>query len=82
MMHPDFHWLDVRLIGELLAERHGDIDPLAVRFVDLRLLVEALPGFKEQPGHPVNERILEEIQRHWIEERDDLADLDSSDDDD
>ncbi|MBL9032674.1 MAG: Fe-S cluster assembly protein IscX [Phycisphaerae bacterium] len=72
-MPPSFHWLDVRLIGELLAEHHPDVDPLRVRFVDLRRMVEALPGFKEEPGHPVNERILEEIQRHWIEEREDLA---------
>lgn len=72
-MPPSFHWLDVRLIGELLAEHHPDADPLRVRFVELRRMVEALPGFKEEPGHPVNERILEEIQRHWIEEREDLA---------
>ena len=73
-----FGWLDVRLIGELLAEHQPDIDPLATGFPHLKQLVIALPGFKEEPGHPVNERILEEIQRHWIEEREDLA----SDDDD
>lgn len=64
-----FTWIDVDLIGELLAERHPDIDPFGVRFVDLKKLVAALPGFIERPGHPVNERILEEIQRHWIEAR-------------
>lgn len=73
---PPFGWLEVRLIGELLAERHPAIDPYAVRFTELRRLVEGLPEFKEEPGHPVNERILEEIQRHWIEEREDLADDD------
>jgi FeS assembly protein IscX len=31
--------------------------------------VQGLEGFREEPGHPVNERILEEIQRAWIEER-------------
>ena len=74
-----FGWLEVRLIGELLAEQHPDIDPMATGFPRLKQLVAALPGFKEEPGHPVNERILEEIQRHWIEEREDLA---SDEDDD
>lgn len=68
-----FGWLEVRLIGEILAERHSEIDPYSVGFPKLRALVEALPGFVEEPGHPVNERILEEIQRHWIEERQDMA---------
>lgn len=68
---PDdtFHWLDVDLIGEELASAYPDRDPLRTGFVELKKLVVALPGFREQPGHPVNERILEEIQRHWIEER-------------
>jgi FeS assembly protein IscX len=71
-----FGWLDVRLIGELLAEKHTEIDPLHVGFPQLKQLVMELPGFHEEPGHPSNERILEEIQRHWIEEREDLADDD------
>lgn len=68
-MSRTFHWLDVQRIAEELADSHPDLDPLAVRFVALRALVEALPGFKAEPGHPVNERILEEVQRHWVEER-------------
>ena len=68
-----FGWLDVRLIGELLAEQHPDKDPVSTGFPELRRLVMALPGFREEPGHPSNERILEEIQRHWLEEREDLA---------
>ena len=71
-----FGWLEVRLIGELLAEHQPAIDPLRVGFVQLKQLVIGLPGFKEEPGHPANERILEEIQRHWIEEREDLKDDD------
>lgn len=67
---PDtFHWLDVDLIGELLAETYPDRDPMRIGFTELKKLVTALPGFREEPGHPVNERILEEIQRYWIEER-------------
>ena len=64
-----FGWLDVQRIGEELADRHGELDPFQVRFVDLRKLVESLPGFKEEPGHPVNERILETIQACWNAER-------------
>lgn len=75
-MSRTFGWLEVRLIGELLAEHHPDLDPIAIGFPKLKSLVAALPGFKEEPGHPSNERILEEIQRHWIEEREDLADDD------
>jgi FeS assembly protein IscX len=64
-----FGWLDVEEIGERLAERHRDADPLSVRFTDLKRMVEAMPGFREEPGHPVNEKILETIQKHWIEAR-------------
>lgn len=62
-----FGWLEVELIGELLAERERARDPYRVGFTDLRAMVEAMPGFVADPEHPVNERILEEIQRHWIE---------------
>ncbi|MBX3390173.1 MAG: Fe-S cluster assembly protein IscX [Phycisphaeraceae bacterium] len=69
-----FGWLDVRRIGEELADRLPEKDPVRVGFPELRQLVMALPGFKEEPGHPSNERILEEIQRHWMEERSDRLD--------
>lgn len=64
------HWLDVERIAEELADRHGDIDPVTISFPRLKALVESLPGFKEEPGHPCNERILEAIQQAWIDERD------------
>ena len=63
-----FGWLDVDLIGELLAEHHPRRDPLSMRFTELRALVQALPDFKEDPEHPVNEKILEHIQAAWIRE--------------
>lgn len=69
MMQDWFHWLDVQRIGEELAERHPDMDPLVVTFPKLKALVMELPGFEEQPGHPCNERILETIQQVWIDER-------------
>ncbi len=65
-----FHWLDVQRIGEELADRHQDVDPLTVSFPRLKELVQGLPGFVEQAGHPVNEKILEAIQQAWIDERD------------
>lgn len=64
-----FGWLEVDRIAEALAEAHPGVDPLAVRFTDLRRMVEALPGFREEPGHPVNERILEVIQMSWHGEK-------------
>jgi FeS assembly protein IscX len=69
MPEANFHWLDVEEIGLRLAEAYPRRDPVRVGFVELKQLVLSLPGFKEEPGHPCNERILEEIQRHWIEER-------------
>jgi FeS assembly protein IscX len=68
---PDdtFHWLDVDLIGEALHKHYPDRDPMRMGFVELKKLVLALPGFEELPGHPVNERILEEVQASWIDER-------------
>ncbi len=68
-MDDTFHWLDVDVIGEELNEHYPDRDPMRVGFLELKKLVLALPGFKEEPGHVVNERILEEIQKCWIEER-------------
>lgn len=70
------HWLDVDRLGEALFAAHADKDPLKLRFTELRALVEALPNFKAEAGHPVNEKILEAIQMAWHDEREDLADED------
>lgn len=64
-----FHWLDVQRIAEELIDRHPDDDPLTISFPRLRVMVQTLPGFAEQPGHPCNEKILEAIQQAWIDER-------------
>jgi len=69
MPRDEFHWLDIERIGEELADAHPSRDPLAILFPELRDLVKALPGFVEQPGHQVNEKILEAIQAAWIQER-------------
>jgi len=69
-----FGWLEVDRIAEELADAHPGMDPLAVKFVDLRKMVESLPNFKEEAGHPVNERILEAIQMSWNGEKHDRED--------
>ena len=48
----------------------GVVLPVPVGVGEGDPLVESLPGFKEEPGHPCNERILEAIQQAWIDERD------------
>lgn len=62
------HWLDVDLVAEALFDAHPAVDPLGVKFTELRRMVEALPSFEARPGHPVNEKILEHIQMRWHEE--------------
>ncbi len=62
-------WTDVREIAIELSERHPDVDPLRVNFVDLMNWVVALPGFDDDPKH-CGEKILEAIQATWIEEAD------------
>ncbi len=63
------HWLDIDRIAETLQETQADIDPVSISFPRLKALVQGLPGFCEQQGHPCNERILEAIQRAWMDER-------------
>lgn len=75
-MNDTFHWLDVQRIAEELADSEPATEPYSIGFVELREKVEGLEGFAAQPGHPVNERILEEIQRLWAEEREGLTDED------
>ena len=80
-MSDTFHWLDVDLIAEELAEHYPAHDPLTISFPQLKQLVEELEGFEEQRGHPCNERILETIQANWIRERSDVVDEDEDDED-
>lgn len=66
-----FGWLEVDRIAEALYAAHAGVDPVMLRFTQLREMVEKLPGFEPDPKHPVNERILESIQAAWLDERDD-----------
>ena len=40
-------WLDAEAIGIALQERYPDVDPLTVRFTDLRAKVLALPRWEQ-----------------------------------
>jgi FeS assembly protein IscX len=62
-------WTDVNEIAVELSEVHGDVDPLQVRFTDLRDWVMALEDFDDDPSR-CGEKILEAIQMAWIEELD------------
>ena len=60
-------WIDAEDIGIALTERFPDLDPLTVRFTDLREKVIALDGFNDDPKAS-NEPKLEAIQMAWYEE--------------
>lgn len=62
-------WVDTREIAIALSEKHPDVDPKLVNFVDLRNWVLALEGFDDDPARS-GEKILEAIQMTWIEEAD------------
>jgi FeS assembly protein IscX len=60
-------WLDAEDIGIALYEKFPAIDPLTLRFTDLREKVLALEGFADDPKTS-NESKLEAIQMAWYEE--------------
>lgn len=62
-------WLDVQDIAIELADKHEDVDPRYVNFVNLRNWVMELEDFDDDPAH-CGEKILEGIQMAWIEEMD------------
>lgn len=60
-------WTDSLEIAIALAEKHPDVDPQLVNFVDLHRWVCELPGFSDDPKRS-GEKILEAIQMAWIDE--------------
>ena len=60
-------WTDSLDIAIELSERHPEVDPKALNFVDLMRWVMELPGFEENESH-CGEKKLEAIQQAWIEE--------------
>jgi FeS assembly protein IscX len=60
-------WTHSEDIGIALAEKFPGVDPLTIRFTDLRERVLALEGFDDDPKTS-NESKLEAIQMAWHEE--------------
>ncbi len=61
-------WTDTLAIASALDEAHPDVDPRFINFSDLRSWITVLVGFDDDPTHPAD-RVLENIQVAWIEER-------------
>jgi FeS assembly protein IscX len=60
-------WSDSREIAIELSEKYPDVDPMGVRFTELREWVLQLEDFDDDPEHS-GEKILEAIQMAWMEE--------------
>ncbi len=63
----DLDWLDVLDIAIELNDRFPDMDPQWISFPDLHKKICNLDNFIGDPKKS-NEKILEAIQMHWIEE--------------
>jgi|TARA_B100001079_G_scaffold262974_1_gene265664 FeS assembly protein IscX len=61
-------WIDSLDIAISLDEKHPNIDPKSVNFVELRQMVIELEGFDDDVNRS-GEKILEAIQMYWIEEK-------------
>ena len=72
-MTQKLKWTDSEDIAILLHEQRPNVDPLTVRFTDLREWVVALDDFGDDP-HTSNEAKLEAIQMAWLEEYRDAQD--------
>jgi FeS assembly protein IscX len=59
-------WEDTEDIAEQLLAAHADVDPLSVRFTDLRHWVTGLADFADDPTAS-SEGKLEAIQMAWLE---------------
>jgi FeS assembly protein IscX len=60
-------WTDAEDIAIALAEKYPGVDPLTIRFTDLRARVLELDEFDDDPKVS-NEPKLEAIQMAWYEE--------------
>lgn len=63
---PGLKWTDADRIACLLHRARPDVDPLSLRFIDLREMVMSLEGFDDDPAGS-SEPILEAIQMAWLE---------------
>ena len=62
-------WTDSLEIALDLLEIHEDVDPLKLRFTDLRQWILDLENFDDDPNH-CGEQILEAVRLAWISEMD------------
>jgi FeS assembly protein IscX len=62
----ELKWDQAEEIAEVLAENHPGLNPLQVRFTDLRQWVIDLDEFGDDPGAST-EGMLEAIQMAWNE---------------
>jgi FeS assembly protein IscX len=60
-------WTDAEEIGIALLDAHPGVDPLTVRFTQLREWILQLPLFSDDPASS-NEGSLEAVQMAWYEE--------------
>ena len=60
-------WIDAEDIAIALVDKMPNVDPLTVRFTDLRAHVLGLEDFDDDPKTS-NEPKLEAIQMAWYEE--------------
>ncbi len=60
-------WTDVYAIGEMLYDRFPEMEPLTVRFTDLRTWILEIPEFDDDPDC-CGEKVLEAIQMAWLSE--------------
>lgn len=63
-------WQDIEEIALDLVERYPQVDPLTVKFPELKKLITSLPTFGDDPG-AVSETTLEAIQAAWYDEFED-----------
>ena len=62
-------WTDINDIAIDLADTHPEVDPMTLRFTELRQWVLDLEGFDDDPER-CGEKILEAIQMAWLDEKD------------
>jgi FeS assembly protein IscX len=60
-------WSQIEDIAIALREAHPEVDPVTIRFTDLRDWIENLENWDDDI-HRSNEAKLEAIQMAWIEE--------------
>ena len=61
---PSLKWTDADEIGYQLSEKFPDVDPLSVRFTDMRQRVLELDEFDDEAES--TEAALEAVQMAWL----------------